>query len=51
MKARWIRLARRLNSLSVRERVIMAVSLAAALAAVVHTSLTRCAAIARSSKP
>ena len=35
MKARWIRLARRLNSLSVRERVIMAVSLAAALAAVV----------------
>lgn len=35
MKAGWIRLATRLDALSVRERVIMAVSLAAALAAVV----------------
>lgn len=35
MKAGWIRLTTRLDALSVRERVIMAVSLAAALAAVV----------------
>jgi MSHA biogenesis protein MshJ len=35
MKTAWIRLAQRLNALSLRERVIMAASLAAALAAVV----------------